>query len=304
MPKGITRGEYEPRPPEGVVNQLMNSNSRLTSSQIRLLSKAEHWEREARIAKLNPKTLTRPEKDERDRAMKAIAMRRNLKNPAYRKKQNKKTMAWKAENPEKARSSSKNWANKTKSKRKFLKGQQDYREKNRINSSLYRQEQPEKYRKGLKIWRSKNTDYAKNRYHSNLSLRLLIISRERIKDFLQRKGEKKNFATAQYLGCDSETFREHITSRFSDGMTMEKVLRGEIEIHHRIPPGRIMHDCPQNFLKSLHYTNTEPLWKSENRKRSKFIWPDVALEAIRWGIRLKPFEIQRALEAGIKLPDL
>lgn len=87
-------------------------------------------------------------------------------------------------------------------------------------------------------------------------------------------------------------------------MTIEKVLAGEIEIHHRIPPGRIMHDCPRNFLKSLHYTNTEPLWKSENRQRSKFIWPDVALEAIKWGIKLKPFEIQRALEAGIKLPDM
>lgn len=161
MPKGITRGEYEPRPPEKVLNQLMTSNLRLTSDQIRLLSKAEHWEREARIAKLNPKTLTKPEKEERDRAMKAIAMRRKLEDPNYRRKQNKKTKAWAADNPKKVKSLSKTWLEKTRSKRKILKSQPAYREKNRLSSSLYRQEQSEKYRRGLKNWRKKNPNYAK-----------------------------------------------------------------------------------------------------------------------------------------------
>ena len=121
---------------------------------------------------------------------------------------------------------------------------------------------------------------------------------------LYAKDEDKSKNTIQYLGCDIKTLKAHIESKFASGMTMEKVMKREIEIHHRIPPGRVMHDCPEKFYQSLRYENLEPMWAEENRRRSSFIWPDVALEAITWGIKLKPFEIKKARAAGVSIPGL
>jgi hypothetical protein len=73
--------------------------------------------------------------------------------------------------------------------------------------------------------------------------------------------EHKSKRTLEYLGCTIEEFRNHITSKFKDGMTWDNY--GEWEIDHIIP---LMYQNPtiDDIVTRLHWTNTQPLWKHDN----------------------------------------
>ena len=75
----------------------------------------------------------------------------------------------------------------------------------------------------------------------------------------------KEMCSTEYLGCTIEEFREHIELQFKEGMTWEN--HGEWHIDHKIPitykqDGII--PTLEVVAKRLHYTNTQPLWASEN----------------------------------------
>ena len=72
----------------------------------------------------------------------------------------------------------------------------------------------------------------------------------------------KHLGSIEYLGCDIETFREHLEERFKDGMTWENYGK-EWHIDHIIP---VQYENPstEEVIKRLHYTNTQPLWALEN----------------------------------------
>jgi len=300
MPRGVTRGQYEPRPPDDIFLRVMNTNIRLNQKEVRVLSKQEHWEREQRLAKLDPAQLTKDEKHERGRALKAIRMRIRLAEDIhFRNKEILKTREWRTKNPQKVKEISKTWTTKTKDKRSYLKKQLGYQEKNRVNAAFYKKAHPDKYRDTLRQWRRDNPNYSKDRYKENLNIRLLAICRSRVATILKNAQLSKKMKSHEYLGCTNDELCKYIKSHLSDSMTMEKIIQGEIEIHHRIPPTRVMRDNPSNFFASLRYDNLVPMWKDENRKRLNSIWPDMALEAMRWGIRLKPHEIEQAIRAGV-----
>lgn len=76
--------------------------------------------------------------------------------------------------------------------------------------------------------------------------------------FKSKKGLNK---LNSYLGCSTETFKEHIEKQFKDGMTWKN--HGDWHIDHIIP---LMYEKPsiEEVIKRLHYTNTQPLWANEN----------------------------------------
>ena len=78
----------------------------------------------------------------------------------------------------------------------------------------------------------------------------------------------KEMSSTEYLGCDIETFKAHIKSQFKEGMTWEN--HGEWHIDHKIPL-KYKHngETPslEEVAKRLHYTNTQPLWASENMSK-------------------------------------
>ena len=79
----------------------------------------------------------------------------------------------------------------------------------------------------------------------------------------------KSKHSIEYLGCDIQTFREHIEKQFKENMTWENY--GEWHIDHIIP---IRYENPtiEETMKRLHYTNTQPMWASENiSKGNRFI---------------------------------
>ena len=71
------------------------------------------------------------------------------------------------------------------------------------------------------------------------------------------------------LGCSVEDFKDHITAQLRDGMTWDNY--GQWHIYHIVP---LKYGAPtlEEMVERLHYTNTQPLWASENRaKGSRYV---------------------------------
>lgn len=79
----------------------------------------------------------------------------------------------------------------------------------------------------------------------------------------------KSKPSIEYLGCEIEEFKEHIESKFKEGMSWENY--GEWHIDH-IVPLRYQNPSIEEVMERLHWENTQPLWASENiAKGNRFI---------------------------------
>jgi hypothetical protein len=70
----------------------------------------------------------------------------------------------------------------------------------------------------------------------------------------------------EVLGYSYDELRSHLEERFTQGMTWERFLTGEIHIDHRIPVSYFKpeaYDCPE-FRMCWSLTNLRPLWAAEN----------------------------------------
>ena len=75
----------------------------------------------------------------------------------------------------------------------------------------------------------------------------------------------KELSSQDYLGCDMATFRAHLESQFKEGMLWDNY--GDWHIDHRVPLRyKLDGKTPtlEEVAQRLHYTNTQPLWASEN----------------------------------------
>lgn len=80
---------------------------------------------------------------------------------------------------------------------------------------------------------------------------------------------KKSKASIEYLGCSIDEFKKHIEKQFKDGMTWKN--HGKWHIDH-ITPLKYGNPSIGDVMKRLHYTNTQPLWASENiSKGNRFV---------------------------------
>ena len=99
-------------------------------------------------------------------------------------------------------------------------------------------------------------------------LRQIVSSR--VKSALRAKKSKKSI---EYLGCTIDEFKEHIESQFEEGMTWDN--HGEWHIDHIVPikykeDGEV--PTLEDTIKRLHWSNTQPLWASDNiAKGNRFI---------------------------------
>lgn len=74
----------------------------------------------------------------------------------------------------------------------------------------------------------------------------------------------KNSELIKVIGCEFIFFKAFIGSQFVKGMTWEN--KGEWETDHIIPLSSA--NTLGELKKLCHYSNTQPLWKEENHKKS------------------------------------
>lgn len=79
------------------------------------------------------------------------------------------------------------------------------------------------------------------------------------------------------VGCDWDTFRDHIESQWESGMTWEnrgvhRFGMGDTEVWHidHIKPLQDFDLVDDNELKAaFHFKNTRPMWAAANMKRTR-----------------------------------
>lgn len=108
--------------------------------------------------------------------------------------------------------------------------------------------------------------YARARYiklgknHDEYIRRVL---RCRIAHVIRRDRGTKALRTMELVGCAVATLRAHLDLLFTPGMSWENY--GEWEIDHRRPCASFNLADPAQQLACFHYTNLQPLWRTDNR---------------------------------------
>jgi hypothetical protein len=119
----------------------------------------------------------------------------------------------------------------------------------------------------VRAWKDRNRSRwnATKRAHHKLqrSNPIYILKRRlraRIRHVLVRGTFKEMPATEIILGCTFPQFREHIEKQFKDGMSWARF--SEIHIDHRLPLA--LAQSTSDIILLCHYTNLQPLWKTDN----------------------------------------
>jgi DNA repair ATPase RecN len=112
-----------------------------------------------------------------------------------------------------------------------------------------------------------NQKYTKFQYNNNEKFKLQALLRSRFHHAL--KGSKIQSALS-LLGCSIDECKYYLESQFKHGMSWSN--HGTVwEIDHIIPCSKFdLTDLEQQKI-CFHYTNLQPLFKTENRKKSNKI---------------------------------
>lgn len=133
-----------------------------------------------------------------------------------------------------------------------------------------------KYRKNARAWYAKEEvkkrcrDKFKERMKTDQQFAMQNRLRYRLRHVIDAVGDKKyKYASAPKLvGCDIATLEKHIESLFTEGMTWELFMNGEIHIDHIKPCVLFNLTDFQQQKECFHYTNLQPLWKKDNMSKN------------------------------------
>lgn len=131
--------------------------------------------------------------------------------------------------------------------------------------SSFNNERLKKYRKDY-FQKNKKDIYKK--YKEKLSNDELFACREKVRNVIKQSISKMNWKkkskTESILGCDYNFFKLYIESKFIDGMNWYN--RDEWHLDHIIPISSAKNE--EDVYTLNHYTNFQPLWASDNLKKS------------------------------------
>ena len=146
--------------------------------------------------------------------------------------------------------------------KKFQKNRKEYFREYQIK---LRKENPEKAReagrKGAKRF------YQKTKRHPKYII--LRALRRRLSDTIRKVGANKKASTMEILGCSAEDFKNYLENKFREGMIWENY--GTWHIDHFYPCDSFDLTKDEEQKRCFHYTNLQPLWATENLKKSNKI---------------------------------
>ena len=144
----------------------------------------------------------------------------------------------------------------------------EYRENNKEKHKEYRKEYYENNKEKIKEYRKGYLkEYTKQRKKTDTLFKLRCTIRSLICTSIKKQGYTKQSKTCKILGCTYEEFKIHLENQFTDGMTWEN--QGEWHLDHIYPVSLAKDE--EELIKLNHYTNFQPLWAEDNRKKSNKI---------------------------------
>lgn len=107
--------------------------------------------------------------------------------------------------------------------------------------------------------------YVTDRMKSDTNFKLAALLRKRVTNAVKRNS--KAGSAVRDLGCSIDELRCYLEGKFKDGMTWENWGREGWHIDHVMPLAFFNLTNREQFLQACHYTNLQPLWAKENRKK-------------------------------------
>lgn len=144
----------------------------------------------------------------------------------------------------------------------------------------YKEENKEKLSEQRKIYRRNNIEriseycknYTKNRIANDELFKTSSTIRKNISSSFKNGGYTKKSKTYKILGCSWGFFKQYIEARFANGMCWDNYGLHGWHYDHIIPLATA--NTEEDIIKLCHYTNYQPLWSDDNRKKSNNV-PDV-----------------------------
>lgn len=158
-----------------------------------------------------------------------------------------------------------------------------YDERSRTRSTKFRAANRELCNQRSAASRSKKLDEYKAkavqiqmcRLENDPEYRAVQNLRLRVLQAIKKCGVAKSAFTQELLGCTYEEARQHLAAQFEEGMSWDN--HGEWEIDHIKPCASFDLTDPTQQRECFHYSNLQPLWRSENRrKKDRLDWVKAA----------------------------
>jgi hypothetical protein len=107
-------------------------------------------------------------------------------------------------------------------------------------------------------------EWMRNRRLTDISFRIQQNCQKRIWDAV--RGNCKSATSKKLIGCSSDDLRDHLSSQFTDGMTLDNY--GEWHVDHIRPCSSFDLSIPSEQEKCFHFSNLQPLWAIDNLRKS------------------------------------
>lgn len=151
--------------------------------------------------------------------------------------------------------------------------EQRHRAERIARKKIWRKNNLEKSKQSCRNWRAKNKGYgaewmAAKRKSSN-AFRALCAQVTRIWMATRSDEALPCASSKELIGCSAEELKIYIESKFKPGMTWENYGRNGWHIDHVKACALFDLTDPDQQRACFHYTNLQPLWAAENRKKGK-----------------------------------
>lgn len=205
---------------------------------------------------------------------------------------------WRAANPEKCAAYTKKYRAKNPGKmpeirRQWVAANREYANeyqrrwrlahRDKINAARRQKRvvNPGSERLSHKKWRLANPNYhrawERNRSATNPSYRLARNLRARINSAIRERATKKVDSTLSLTGCDLNFLIGYLEAQFRPGMTWDNY--GKVwEVDHRRPCASYDLTIEANQRACFRYSNLQPLFVGENRRKHAKILSDLQLQ--------------------------
>lgn len=140
-----------------------------------------------------------------------------------------------------------------------------------------RDNNPEKYRLAARLRYSRRSTESIERARISASSRYRTVPwvnvgarvNNRLRKMLRGVGGKSRNRTEALVGYTMQQLVDHLEKQFTNGMTWELMLSGEIEIDHIVPVANFkVSSLDDGGLRNCWaLANLRPLWKSDNRAK-------------------------------------
>lgn len=146
----------------------------------------------------------------------------------------------------------------------------------RKTGKRYRERHRDEINARARRWKAENPDkvrgyyrkYMKKKRREDKCFALRQDMAARIGYALASQKARKSGKTLMLVGCTPKELAAHLESLFLPGMTWDNRSVNGWHIDHIIPVSKFDLNDPQQQAAAFHYTNLQPLWASENRRKS------------------------------------